>query len=370
MKKRIEEIDIIKAIAIIFMVAGHSGVEYSFVALFHMAVFFIASGFFVKETSSDSIKNVLDYVIKKIKKLWLPYFIWNSMFILLNNFFIFINVYTDNSNLLTFGFATNNTIHHYLSIKEIIVGIIKTFFFYSDTELGRAFWFVKVLFGVSILFCLFDYLLKRFITKYRFICQIVISLVLLSVGYYLSVRHVDFLGIGRLCSCYCLYFFGNVLATVQKLYINWNWKHMIFVLLLSTGILFILRATGSVSIGTNEYPNPLFLLLSSLSGWCFLYSVSFFIKHTIIKPIFLILGKHTLIIVALHFLSFKIFAFFVCLIYNLPYYCIATFPNLLGSENFLWVGYCFVGVLIPVLFELMYQRVFVLLKRKRKNSVE
>ena len=45
MKRRIEEIDIIKAIAIICMVLGHSGSPAtSFVYKFHMAVFLLHQG--------------------------------------------------------------------------------------------------------------------------------------------------------------------------------------------------------------------------------------------------------------------------------------------------------------------------------------
>ena len=40
--KRVDELDILKAIAIICMVAGHAGAPFThFIYLFHMAVFFM-----------------------------------------------------------------------------------------------------------------------------------------------------------------------------------------------------------------------------------------------------------------------------------------------------------------------------------------
>ena len=58
-KKRIDEIDVIKAIGIILMVVGHAEAPMKqFLYLFHMAIFFIASGFFFKPSSSDSHKAV------------------------------------------------------------------------------------------------------------------------------------------------------------------------------------------------------------------------------------------------------------------------------------------------------------------------
>ena len=70
--KRISEIDIIKALAIIGMVLGHAGAPFThFIYLFHMAVFFIASGFVYKNVSTGKIKDIWRFVLKKIKQLYL-----------------------------------------------------------------------------------------------------------------------------------------------------------------------------------------------------------------------------------------------------------------------------------------------------------
>jgi len=93
---RIEEIDIIKALGILCVAAGHAAAPFArFLYLFHMAVFFIASGFCFKSRSASSLRNLLLTIVKKLRQIWLPFFIWNSIFALLNNFFIRINVYTD-----------------------------------------------------------------------------------------------------------------------------------------------------------------------------------------------------------------------------------------------------------------------------------
>lgn len=64
--KRNIEIDIIKGLAIVLMVLGHAETPiHNFIYLFHMAVFFIAAGYFYKEKSSDSIQSVIQYIIKK-----------------------------------------------------------------------------------------------------------------------------------------------------------------------------------------------------------------------------------------------------------------------------------------------------------------
>ena len=73
-RQRIEELDIVKALGIICMVAGHSDAPFThFIYLFHMAVFFMAAGFFFKdETSNDFRCDVNDkqkYSSKKISSL-------------------------------------------------------------------------------------------------------------------------------------------------------------------------------------------------------------------------------------------------------------------------------------------------------------
>ena len=96
-KKRDITIDIIKALGIIGMVMGHSGSPITkFIYLFHMAIFFIASGYCYNSKNTDSIDDILKYIKKKFVSLWFPYVLWTAIYSLLHNFFITINVYTDN----------------------------------------------------------------------------------------------------------------------------------------------------------------------------------------------------------------------------------------------------------------------------------
>lgn len=58
--KRDNCVDIVKGIAIIFMVLGHIGISDDitrFIYLFHMAVFFMASGYCYSEKYSQSVRD-------------------------------------------------------------------------------------------------------------------------------------------------------------------------------------------------------------------------------------------------------------------------------------------------------------------------
>lgn len=80
------------------------------------------------------------------------------------------------------------------------------------------------------------------------------------------------------------------------------------------------------------------------------------------------IGQRTLIIMMLHFLSFKAVAVLVDLIYNLPAYCIAAFPTLYGNIGFWWIAYTIVGVALPLLLDLVFQTVKDCVSRKRYSN--
>lgn len=129
--------------------------------------------------------------------------------------------------------------------------------------------------------------------------------------------------------------------------------------------LYILGKFGSVSLNINSYTNPLFLILTSLSGWFVLYGMSALIKNfTLLKNILIVIGRHTLSIVALHFLAFKTVEIIVVLVYGLPDFCLAAFPNLYGSVGVWWIAYTIAGVAIPVILNLIYEKCMDFCKQK------
>lgn len=91
MQKRNLVIDILKGLGIILMVAGHSGFPFTrFIYLFHMAIFFIASGFCFKSQSSDNIGTTIKFVKSRFVKLWLPYVVWTAVFFFAPQYIYFI----------------------------------------------------------------------------------------------------------------------------------------------------------------------------------------------------------------------------------------------------------------------------------------
>lgn len=101
MGKRLPEIDILKGIAIILVVIGHTFPPFrEYIYLFHIAVFLMASGYCWNSYRVSDFRKYKQFFCGKIKSLYLPYVICNGLFLILRNLFIDLNIYTDNSQFL------------------------------------------------------------------------------------------------------------------------------------------------------------------------------------------------------------------------------------------------------------------------------
>ncbi len=372
--KRIEEIDILKGIAIILMVVGHAGAPYKFIFLFHMAVFMIASGFTYKSESSDSLADLGRSILKKIRRLWFPYFFWSSVGTLLNNFLIHANILTDNPELFTYTSSIKrmglSTLSHIMGLKEMILEIAEHGMLWHTSVLVNSMWFVKTLFLISILYMLVDWFVKRCLHKNPMAFQAVISIILLGIGYYLQFRKLNLMGLNVVASYYHLYFIGSLLSRYRNLYANWRTKQFLPAMLVSLGILIVLRVYGHflIDLARNSYPNPFLFLVASLSGWVFCYSASYFLKLSPLKRFMLYIGKRTMSILLFHVLSFKIVNAIIISTRHLPAFCLAARPHLYGDQHMLWVAFTFVGIACPLLLNLLYEKIKLKLPQPERSA--
>lgn len=322
-----------------------------------MAVFFIISGWCYKATYSDDISKVIQFFKRKIITLWIPFALWNSVFFLFHNFFIKINIYTNNEGILFLKDGYRNEVQNYLTVGEQIKNIIKSLLFLGGTQLGGALWFLRVLFLISIVYVSIDFLIKRTekIKYYNLFIQGVISFVFLGCGFVCSKRSLDLHGINTMFSCYGLFYFGVLIRNKNLVVKKTLYKLIIFSI--SVIILIVGSFYGEIDIGGNSYTNPAFFILMSLAGWNMLYYISSFLDHFWgISDILEIIGKNTMTIAALHFLSFKVVSYIGILILHYPLCYIASFPTLF-LNNYWWILYTIVGVSIPVLVSITYKTV-------------
>ncbi|WP_330687926.1 acyltransferase family protein [Anaerobutyricum hallii] len=346
MNKRNEQIDVMRGIGILLMVYGHCCRANSVIALFHMSLFFVISGYCFNDDNCGSIRKVYAYFKRKVKSLWVPYFFFTSLFLIGTNIFIKVGIYTNDPSILTIKNSMIDKIHHYLGIKECVKMFVMEFFFQTETQLGGALWFLQCLFFSSVLFALTTGLLQKIFQSIhvREFMLVIISVASLLLGYYCSINSIWIKGFNRVFSCFWILTFGQLIKRhdIMRQYKN----ELAFAAL---GMLIILDRYGKISLVANEYPNPVFLVGCSILGWFMVYGASNMIlaKCAFCGNILQYIGRHSISIIGLHFLSFKIITFLIMHIRNYPHIYLATFPVI---YDYVWViPYMILGIGLPLL---------------------
>ena len=192
--------------------------------------------------------------------------------------------------------------------------------------------------------------------------RIIINEYLLSFtgAYILSLKKISFFHIELILSAWILFVSGRFLSDFD--FENLSLKSYVYILILSLCILLICNEYGSVELSKAIYTSPQFYIVAALSGFFFLYSFCALLeKISFIKICFSYLGKHTISIVCLHFLAFKLVTLLQIKVYNLPITDLTSFPVL--NTPYWWILYSFVGISVPVLLNLCYNKMVLLFTR-------
>ena len=132
-------------------------------------------------------------------------------------------------------------------------------------------------------------------------------------------------GLGIAASCYCLFYLGTVLRRTTRESIP-AYQRGIFAAA-AFAVLLILGRLGSVGLAGNGYSSPIFLLAASLAGWVLVREAACLTAPLpCIRAVLAYLGRATMPIVILHFLSFKLVTWLGLLATGGEPYLLAAFP--------------------------------------------
>lgn len=278
MNKRLDWLDIAKALGIILVVIAHSLPESFFklwIYSFHMPLFFFISGIFINYNfiSNESSDN---FILKKIKTIFIPYFYFGII----------------NTVFLIPVWGLTNTID---SLK------------YSGISGGPT-WFLFSLFLSEILIYI---LINNTKNNFYFLLLLIASLI---IGYFLDENNiiitlylsnifisVFFVGVGFLLGKYIIKYNAEVTNVKEQKYI-----YILLIILIASFVvnyLTVIQTSTRLDIIYNKLGNPITMILGAFSGILFLFAFSILIsniKIQIIQDFLSYIGKNTLIIFALH----------------------------------------------------------------------
>ena len=153
-KQRDPVLDSMRGIGIVLMVLGHSGFPGTgFIYLFHMALFFMLSGWLFSLRG-----GLVHFAKRKVVTLWLPFVLANTAFTVLNNLFLRLNILTGDERILA---LPGNIVTTPTTLKDVIGRTAHWCVFDGGTQLGGALWFIQALFQISILYAVVEFLLQK-----------------------------------------------------------------------------------------------------------------------------------------------------------------------------------------------------------------
>lgn len=189
MKNRLKWLDVAKGIAIIGVIVGHSydGFITRFIYSFHMPLFFILSGYTIKELP---IENIWDATKKDLKRLILPCLYVRAIIVLVdficgsNN--IIRSVYKGINSLLWGNHVTTT----FLGIKVYEVGFIWFFIVIFWAKLLYRILSVKIKSGYMIIVAIFCFIIGNILSSQRLLPQgidlILYAIFMLEIGHLMN----------------------------------------------------------------------------------------------------------------------------------------------------------------------------------------
>lgn len=359
--------DFVKGMGIIMVVLGHASMpKSSIIFRFHMALFFIISGYLFNERNINTLKSLIKYVLRRIKNLYIPFLICNGTYTLLNNFFLKINFYTDNEDFLLASVGGGNSYgtKAYMSLSEILTVLKQNLCFTWEQQFGGATWFLRVLFCVTVLWAISNFLIAKISKNNRITAAFnwLFSISLLFISNYFQKNDIHMLlQFETVASSYIMYCIGfHLKKMMESTYSNScnPLKTSILAIMLLFNMIALITCDTVCGLlhwnsNVNNYNYWGMYILSSLSGFICVFIASIFLEKlegTIwekIKSFLINAGKYSLYILIFHFLAFKLITFIQIIIYQQPFYRLASFPCFVVSKGW-WLLYTFAGVIIPM----------------------
>lgn len=264
MKKRIEYIDIMRGICIIYMIAGHIDFQCvyfdHYIHAFHMPIFFIVSGLFYK----NNMKS--DYITKLAKKTLLPYFVWATIFLIIDNI-TFLGTHTGFRNGLSIILTTNN----------------------NNIPISGALWFLTAFFISNVIY----YFISKINIK---TLRTIICLIIMLIGIYLYKLtninlwwsiNASLVGVGLLEIGY-LFKQHNL---IEKVNIKSN---LLLILIIIINTICIMK-TSYVNMRTNIYPLVFMFIINILLSLIVYLNISKRLEKFKISDSIKLLGKESII---------------------------------------------------------------------------
>lgn len=349
--KRLACFDIIKGICIIAVVLLHSEYDFYFSTFlplwgllgnsWHVGVFFVVSGFFLKNEYIESPKV---FLVKRVAKMYFKLIICYIPFILLHNFFINTGIY---STEIMYG-AKQISLYSIADIaKNIVIAILGG----GREPLLAPLWFIYCLCASYVTIAFLSFACRRLPWKRLDVLMVSILFVGTCVMHILDLffnihipRYANIFAIALLVHIGYLIRRYNICQRI-----NFRW----FLFFVLSFYLCVICCGPNLMI-KNEYYSVPSMLLCIVSAFFSLYYISIRTEENLLSKSLAFIGKHTFAVMVWHLSAFKIATLLLNLFgYNAPIYILESYAS---SVIFLLI-YTIIGIMVPVLMDKVYETI-------------
>lgn len=342
MNSRDISLDFLRGMGMILVVLGHTASVYTdFIYLFHVPLFFIVSGVLFRHTDSMRMD-----IYKKWKRLYLPNLKYGLLFLALHNVFVSVGFYDS---------------ERYYGLIDFLKSAVKVVC-WGNEQLGGAMWFLRSLFFAYCLWLAYT-LCKSNLQK------VVFAIIVVCLGWCVTYEDM-FFSVRTLVTIPCIIFpyiligEGKIILHINSLLDSRKWYPSIS-LLVSMVILLLLARFISVDLAYLKLPNPLLYYITPVVGLFLLLSINHFLQGRWLQKAIVYVGKHSIPILALHFLCFKLFTFLLNICCGQDF-SLLDFPMpSLPEKVLLPLIYTLIGTGIPLCIDFVYNH----LKQKIINRL-
>ena len=338
MNKKVLNVDIVKGLAIILVMIGHSGMFLfikdkallnSIIYSFHMPLFFIVAGFFMKEKVS---------LKKAIIRLLVPFFIASVFWIFIASFLVQLPTYFRSQELYPYSYD-------FILQSE---KFLKAIFFATRIDIvGTGLWFLIALFVGRLLWFIFQDLLKIKVTVWYILIVLAINSLLYN---YLTLAETHFYWMSpQSILAYLFMLFGNYYY--KNNFVEKTTHFDVFVLAVIT--FFVIKWNGRIDMSSFNFNNYTAFIFIAISAFIIIYKCSFLIerKSSLFRTFLIWAGKRSLNIFLVH-------PFLLAIV---PYILIANFnvKDVFSKQEYLILIYLM--VFLTVYF---YQKLKTVIKNR------
>ncbi len=340
--------DVLKGLGILMMVSGHASAPLplrNFFGTFHMAVFFILAGWFFDFRYAQGWDSLLTYARKRLVRLWWPFAFWSALFMVSHNLLARVHLVHDLP--FFFGSVPEGYVAEPWSLRYLCLQLAQAPLMLGDnTHLAGAFWFLKTLLFSTVGYCGVSWLFGKTMRRGVLFGQTAISVLLLLVSSNFSVPYAGVIGGDQVFTAYALVHAGVLMRRFDVRLDRLKPLGGGAAALFCFAALLVLSRHGQVSLALNRYPSVGFLLAASLCGWFFLCALSTSI-HGRARNVLAYVGRHSLSIVLLHYLAFKVVSVVAICCYSLPMSRLSEMGSVAPFGAW-WVAYAAVGIGLPL----------------------